>query len=161
VDHCKDEWRDADRAWDRARRQLRMAPATVTVEQRLALPYIRQTIRKTVTVSATGVVRFAGSDVTQTTQFSRSAQSEDAVISGANPALGLNEDPLSLASDESLAVSAGNALAEDIASWAWKVAWKAWAGQLAASAQQLEQAGKTKDATELRMAAQAYEALKK
>ena len=161
VSHTKDDWRDADRARDHARHRLRVAPAMVTVEQTLALPYIRRTMRKVRDRlgGGRGEVRGGGCDCFH--GLLRAATSQDAVISGANPALGLNEDPLSLASDESLAVSAGNALAEDIATWAWQVAWKAWAAQLATSAQQLERDGKSTDAIELQMAAEAYGALEK
>jgi hypothetical protein len=157
VDRARDEMREADERADRARRKLRFAPANVQAERTFALPYVRRTLRKTLTVSAAAVVKFADQDVTTSTSFSRSATSEDSVIDGANPGLGLAEDNLTLASDEALAASAGDVLGKDVAAWAWQVAWKAWAGQLSASADELERQGKTDDAMELRMAAAAYE----
>jgi hypothetical protein len=158
VDRARDEMQEADRRSDRARRRLRSAPATVMVERTFSLPYVRRTLRKTLTVSAAAVVTFAGQEVTTSTNFSRSGTSQDTVIDGANPSLGLAEDTLSLASDQALAASAGNALGQDVAAWAWQVAWKAWAGQLSASAEDLDRQGKADDAMELRMAAAAYDA---
>jgi hypothetical protein len=158
ADRAEGDYKDArDRAW-RARRDLRMASPTVTVQRSLSWPYVKRQMRKTLAVSAVATMKFGEQSVTDATNFSQTATSEDTVIDHANPALGLAADDLSLASDAALKAGAGPALAEELASWAWSVAREAWASQLASGAEDLERQGKNDDAMELRMAAEAHRA---
>ncbi len=156
VRTASDELRRAERESESAWRRLRSAPPTVEVTTTVLWPYVQRTMRKTLAVSAVAAMSYGGTDVVTPTQFSRSATSEDSFIEGANPQVGLGEDPLVLASDQALEASAGSAVADDVAAWAASTAHEAWARQLEASAQELERQGKTGDAVELRMAAAAH-----
>lgn len=155
VRSASDDLRRAERESEWAWRRLRSAPPAVEVTSTVLWPYVQRTMRKTLAVSAVAVMSYGGTDVVTPTQFSRSATSEDSLIEGANPQVGLNEDPLVLASDQALEASAGSAVADDVAAWATSTAHEAWARQLEASAQELERQGKAGDALELRMAAAA------
>ena len=159
VERSRRELNEAERRLRRASHRLRMASATVVVERRLAWPYIRRTMRKTLTVSAVATMGSAGEKVVAPTSFSRSATADDTVNDGANPGLGLRVDRLSLPSDQALAASAGNALAQDVGTWARGVSRQAWVGQLVASSEELRRQGEEEDAVELAMAAEAYRVL--
>ena len=159
VEKSRRDLNEAERRLRRASHRLRFASATVVVERTLAWPYIRRTMRKTLTVSAVATMDYVGGKVVDPRSFSRSATADDTVNDGANPGLGLNVDLLSLPGDQALAASAGHALAQDVGTWAKDVARQAWEGQLVASAEELKRQGKEEDAVELAMAAEAYRVL--
>jgi hypothetical protein len=117
---------------------------------------VQNTVRKTYDLSLAASMRLGGENVAGPVDLARSVASEDTEIRGANPALGLPEDPLQLASDAELAASAADVLATDVVEWAESVAAEAWILQLEASAAELDRQGLRDDAVELRMAAQTH-----
>ncbi|MDX9980488.1 MAG: hypothetical protein RBU25_10725 [Lentisphaeria bacterium] len=150
------EFRKAERETEMALSHLRNTPPQVEVVITQVLPYVQSTVRKTYDLSLVATMQFGGESVAGPVDLARSVVSEDSEIQGANPALGLPEDRLQLASDAELAASAADVLAKDAAEWAQSVAAEAWILQLEASAAELERQGLPDDAVELRLAAQTH-----
>lgn len=151
-----DNLRRAEREMEHALHRLRTTSPHVEVVMTQILPYMQHTVRKTYDLSLVATMRFAGENVAGPVDFARSVVSEDREIQGANPALGLPEDRLQLASDAELAAGAAEVLAKDAVEWARSVAAEAWILQLEASAAELERQGLPDDAVELRLAAQTH-----
>lgn len=151
-----DNLRRAEREMEHALHRLRTTPPHIEVVVTHILPYVQRTVRKTYDLSLVATMRFAGENVAGPVDLARSVVSEDREIQGANPALGLPEDRLHLASDAELAASAADVLSKDAVEWAQSVAAEAWILQLEASAAELDRQGLPDDAIELRLAAQTH-----